>query len=162
MDNCLCDACYRHVDRSANCPAYRKRSWNAIVSNIESSSSKTSESNSNNGSLNELEQASQDQDSNASRNSGLKNTTCLVTGCDQLAAHLLRKKWFSKMINKLVNLPLNLDNRSGGGNTHIPICENHYKNISHMMMCSLCKRKLSNNQIFFITQVSCYIHLWLH
>lgn len=24
-DSCLCDACYRHVDRRANCPSYRKR-----------------------------------------------------------------------------------------------------------------------------------------
>lgn len=25
IDSCLCDACYRHVDRRANCPSYRKR-----------------------------------------------------------------------------------------------------------------------------------------
>lgn len=24
-DSCLCDACFRHVDRRANCPSYRKR-----------------------------------------------------------------------------------------------------------------------------------------
>lgn len=24
-DSCLCDACYRHVDRRANCPSYKKR-----------------------------------------------------------------------------------------------------------------------------------------
>lgn len=25
VDSCLCDACYRHVDRRANCASYRKR-----------------------------------------------------------------------------------------------------------------------------------------
>ncbi|XP_026479748.1 uncharacterized protein LOC113386165 [Ctenocephalides felis] len=29
VDNCLCDACYRHVDRRANCPSYRKRLSNS-------------------------------------------------------------------------------------------------------------------------------------
>lgn len=35
MDNCLCDACFRHVDRRANCPIYKKRTTNTATANSE-------------------------------------------------------------------------------------------------------------------------------
>lgn len=151
MNNCLCEACIRHLDRRANCPLYKNRPLHGIVS-------RTGTSASNNENMNELEQASEDRDSNKEGSSGLKNTTCLVIGCDQLAAHLLRKKWLSMMSIKRVSLPLKLDYRNSEGKTHMPICDLHYKDISHMMICSLCKKKLFDNPIFLITRVSCFIY----
>lgn len=84
-------------------------------------------------------------------------SACCVIGCDQSASHNLRKKWFIKMrksLNKLINIDFDPSGMSQAG--FIQICDTHYDVISHLMICTFCKRKLPRNHIFYITQVSIF------
>ncbi|XP_059619871.1 uncharacterized protein LOC132263884 [Phlebotomus argentipes] len=133
VDNCLCDACYRHVDRRANCPSYRNKRQSAALMSSEFKGDAAADA-----IQHETEEA---------RSTAL----CLVTGCGEASSHLLRRKWFSKMrkpINKLIRLNVDVSNAHGLG--QVPICHKHYDIISHLMVCVLCKRKLPRNHIFYI------------
>lgn len=84
-------------------------------------------------------------------------SACLVVGCEQSASHNLRKKWFIKMrksLNKLININFDPSGMSQAG--FIQICDTHYDVISHLMICTFCKRKLPRNHISYITQVCCF------
>lgn len=49
---------------------------------------------------------------------------------------------------------LNLDiHRLENSSTLLPLCQNHYLKINHLMICKMCKRRLSKNHIHFVTQV---------
>lgn len=137
VDNCLCDACYRHVDRRANCPSYRNKRQSAALASSDYNKEETAAD-------------SIQHEPEEVRSSAL----CLVTGCGEASSHLLRRKWFSKMrkpINKLIRLNVDVSNAHGLG--QVPICHKHYDIISHLMVCVLCKRKLPRNHIFYINQV---------
>ncbi|GAB0092993.1 hypothetical protein DMENIID0001_080450 [Sergentomyia squamirostris] len=132
VDSCLCDACYRHVDRRANCPSYRNRQSNRLAG------------------LNKDEGADRIQQD---VEEGRATSLCLVTGCGEMSSHLLRRKWFSKMrkqINRLIRLNVDVSNAHGLG--QVPICDTHYDIISHLMVCFLCKRKVPRNHIYYINQ----------
>ncbi|XP_055715512.1 uncharacterized protein LOC129809588 isoform X1 [Phlebotomus papatasi] len=136
VDNCLCDACYRHVDRRANCPSYRNKRQSAALA--------TSDYNKEETAADSIQHEPEEVRSSA---------LCLVTGCGEASSHLLRRKWFSKMrkpINKLIRLNVDVSNAHGLG--QVPICHKHYDIISHLMVCVLCKRKLPRNHIFYINQ----------
>ncbi|XP_077296384.1 enhanced adult sensory threshold isoform X3 [Arctopsyche grandis] len=116
VDSCLCDACYRHVDRRANCPSYRKRpvpmSLTAPMSG--------------------------------------PGDICYSTSCCHPASHTLRRKWLVKMrhhASKVVQLDLDYP-----GLHTIPLCDVHYQAILQLMICGLCKRRLSRNHVHFINQ----------
>lgn len=89
-------------------------------------------------------------------------SACLVVGCEQSASHNLRKKWFIKMrksLNKLINIDFDPSGMSQAG--FIQICDTHYDVISHLMICTFCKRKLPRNHIFYITQVSFFLKFFV-
>ncbi|XP_055691937.1 uncharacterized protein LOC129794967 isoform X2 [Lutzomyia longipalpis] len=133
IDNCLCDACYRHVDRRANCPSYRSKRQSANF-------------------MTEKQERVADaiqHDPEESR----PTTLCLVTGCTDPSSHLLRRKWYTKMrkqINTYIRLNVDVSNAHGLG--QVPICQTHYDVIAHLMVCILCKRKLPRNHIYYINQ----------
>lgn len=135
VDNCLCDACFRHVDRRANCPSYKKR--------LSAANSSTDYNNFNDS----TEESPRASDAHGSH----KHQLCNVADCEEIGSHTVRRKWFMKMkksISKLLNL--NLEGIAVGT---LSICDNHYDTISHLMVCALCKRKLMRNHIYYVSQV---------
>lgn len=79
---------------------------------------------------------------------------CHVAGCGAVSAHSIRRKWFIKMkrqIGKLLQLTPEAGTVGGGG--MLSICGEHYNVIGHLMVCTLCKRKLVRNHIYYINQV---------
>lgn len=145
VDSCLCDACYRHVDRRANCPSYKKRL------SAPGALSTTSQHNSERSRDNSSEESGPQQSVQKQQGMPQPKIMCRVTNCNLTATqHSLRRKWFLKMkksIEKLINI-----NLEANSSHLIPICDNHYDAISHLMICSLCKRKLAKNHIFYIYQ----------
>lgn len=137
MDNCLCDACFRHVDRRANCPSYKKRlSANASMDQ------------------NNFNDSTEDSPLTSETHGSHKSQLCNVTDCEETGNHTVRRKWCVKMkksISKLLNL--NLDGHAVGT---LSICDVHYDVISHLMVCALCKRKLMRNHIYYVSQVRAY------
>lgn len=132
-DSCLCDACFRHVDRRANCPSYKKRL--SAPSQMQTATS------------NALQQ--QQNQINFDRTYG----TCNVIECNENAVHNIRKKWFIKMrktIAKIFHVDMDLQPT----NANVSICEEHFSALSHIMVCAMCKRKLPRNHIFYINQVT--------
>lgn len=76
-ESCLCDACYRHVDRKANCPSYKEKT-------------KTKSKR-----LHHMSRAARPK------------AACCVQGCAQPAQHHVRRKWLTKLkrsIGKKVNV----------------------------------------------------------
>ncbi|XP_026479744.1 uncharacterized protein LOC113386160 [Ctenocephalides felis] len=142
VDNCLCDACYRHVDRRANCPSYRKRL-----------------SNSNNGNAHQatFEDASNNQDQTTQQSQQQQETIkhrCRVVGCREDATNTLRRKWLLKMkknVEKILDLlpePPLQNMTSQHGNIHL--CTLHYDAVSHLLVCALCKRRLARNHAHYL------------
>ncbi|XP_022905628.1 uncharacterized protein [Onthophagus taurus] len=116
-DSCLCDACFRHVDRKSNIPSYTSNKTfkrNVLVAPAP------------------------------------KENHCHVLGCRNESNNILRRKWIIKMrknICKVINI--DLDNP---GLHSIPICDEHYTALEHLMTCAMCKRKLAKNHIHYLGQ----------
>ncbi|XP_044749946.1 uncharacterized protein LOC123310514 isoform X2 [Coccinella septempunctata] len=113
-DSCLCDACYRHIDRRANTPSYTNKSVKRgpMIA------------------------------------PGPKKNHCHVLGCKNVSANILRRKWIIKMrqqVMQTVNIDLN-----NLGLHSIPICQEHYTALEHLMVCSMCKRRLAKNHIHYL------------
>ncbi|KAL1489908.1 hypothetical protein ABEB36_013834 [Hypothenemus hampei] len=113
-DSCLCDACYRHVDRKSNSPSYNNKSLkrNSLVA------------------------------------PGPKQNHCHVLGCDNLSTNILRRKWIIKM-RKSICQAINIDLDNPGLHS-IPICDDHYNALEHLMICAMCKRRLARNHIHYL------------
>lgn len=126
----MCDACFRHVDRRANCPSYKKRL--SGPSQLQSSS----------------HNAQQQSQNNFDRTYG----TCNVIECQENAVHNIRKKWFMKMKKTIAKI-FQIDMDVQPTNANVSICEEHFSALSHIMVCAMCKRKLPRNHIFYINQV---------
>ncbi|KAI4462832.1 serine/arginine repetitive matrix 2 [Holotrichia oblita] len=113
-DSCLCDACYRHVDRKTNTPSYAnnkafKRS--TLVTTVP------------------------------------KHNLCHVLGCKNESTTNIRRKWAIKVKNICKVININLDNP---GLHLVPICEEHFNALEHLMTCAMCKRKLARNHIHYL------------
>jgi hypothetical protein len=134
-DSCLCDACFRHVDRRANCPSYKSKRLAGPAFQGPSSS-------------NSAQQQQQNQN-NFDRTYGV----CNVIDCDENAVHNIRKKWFMKMKKTIAKI-FHVDMEIQPTNANVSICEEHFSALSHIMVCAMCKRKLPRNHIFYINQVS--------
>lgn len=162
IDSCLCDACFRHVDRKANCPSYRKKAEAKSLSLAKMQSSMDS---SDKQSQNEANQKAGDcpagtsqQESSAQpatvheleQNEGKVQGSCHVQNCASNACHTIRRKWLLKMKKTICKiLEITLD-QSNAAMTLIPICDGHYERISHLMVCAMCRRRLPKNHIYYI------------
>ncbi|XP_039757112.1 uncharacterized protein LOC120631549 isoform X1 [Pararge aegeria] len=143
IDSCLCDACYRHVDRRANCPSYRKRPVakppdvpliqmsepvQPIVPDAETVISPP------------LEEESEEETPAATAG---RLATCHTSGCATLADHSIRRKWLIKMRSN-VNKILKLECDYPGLHT-IPLCAEHYRSLTPLMACVLCRCRLTKH-----------------
>ncbi|XP_063697316.1 uncharacterized protein LOC134828208 isoform X2 [Culicoides brevitarsis] len=138
-DSCLCDACFRHVDRKANCASYRKR-LSANASHSNEGDNKTDHDESQNDSY---EQGA-DKEITGNENK------CCVSQCTESVSHSLRKKWLiktKKQVSKVIEINENIVSSVVN---FVPICDTHYQLINHLMVCAMCKRKLPKNHIFYI------------
>lgn len=193
VDNCLCDACIRHVDRRANCPKRTPNTPNAAgnaeynkmlkAAGLDDGPSRPSSSNAaagNSATIADDDCTSQPMDiemsgcdptddaaatgtatairdgsgnnNNNSKPTAASGKMCQVQGCQCVSAHTIRRKWYVKMrkpIGRLLNIVLP---ESGGG--MLPLCTEHYNVIGHLLVCTLCKRKLVRNHIYYIQHVS--------
>ncbi|XP_076251091.1 enhanced adult sensory threshold isoform X2 [Rhynchophorus ferrugineus] len=113
-DSCLCDACYRHVDRKSNSPSYTNKSLkrNSLVA------------------------------------PGPKQNHCHVLGCNNVSTNILRRKWIIKM-RKSICQAINIDLDNPGLHS-IPICDEHFAALEHLMVCAMCKRRLARNHIHYL------------
>ncbi|XP_061388760.1 uncharacterized protein LOC133323874, partial [Musca vetustissima] len=141
VDNCLCDACFRHVDRRANVPSYKKRL--SAPGGLESTTQNGVKSS--NDSQQEFEH--NDTDAGGSEHfASASSHSCLVTGCSNPAAHSLRRKCIRKSVKKFLlkfEVPTN--------SPCIWLCQTHYDTVIQCSGCVLCKRRLGKNHMYHIT-----------
>lgn len=139
-DSCLCDACYRHVTRRGNATQKKRLSAPATLHettvNEEISKQKTNSSNS------------------ALFQQHTEPIPCKVIDCKELAMHSVRSKWAlntSKSLNKSIHLNFDYNNTQ----LFLPMCDDHYKLISQLMVCALCNQRLMRKRtnIYYINQV---------
>lgn len=135
MDNCLCDACFRHVDRRANCPSYKKRlSAPAGMGG------------------DDIQQNGTAANDSALYQQNKEKRFCKVIDCKELETSYIRRKLAIKMrksIGRIIQVNFELTSNTA---TTIPFCEKHYEAISHLMVCALCKRCLTVN-FYYVNQV---------
>lgn len=152
IDSCLCDACYRHVDRRANCPSYRKRPLPKALTMPEPVATSTPTSAANNIQSSDKTQSDksvsptlEDESSGESASSlvGATGAMCHTAGCGQPSSHSIRRKWLIKMRSR-VNDVLRLELDYPGLHT-IPLCSNHYRALQPLMTCRLCLRNKHHN-----------------
>lgn len=136
VDSCLCDACFRHVDRRANCPSYKKRL---------SEPSKTSESNA-------ADEAADKESEGLLFQHNKEVTFCQVHDCKEQASHSMCRKWALK-VRKTLNKHIHLNLDHTASMAYLPICDKHYEDFNHMMTCMLCNRRLKRNHSYFLSQV---------
>lgn len=137
VDSCLCDACFRHVDRKANCPSYKKRLSEPAKTNEPITTGDDNE----------------DKDSEALLFQNNKELTfCQVQDCKDQASFSVCRKWVQKIRKTLSkHIQFNFDNTSSMA--FLPICDKHYDDINHLMVCILCNRRLKRNHCYFLAQV---------
>lgn len=142
VDSCLCDACFRHVDRRANCPSYKKRL---------SEPAKTNESN--------AADESEDKEAEAALfHTNREITFCQVHECREQASYSVCRKWALKVRRTLSkHIQFNYDNTTSMA--FLPICDRHYDDINHLLVCVLCNRRLKRNHSYYLSQVN-YPHLF--
>ncbi|XP_068630991.1 uncharacterized protein east isoform X2 [Battus philenor] len=144
IDSCLCDACYRHVDRRANCPSYRKR---PLVKPPDTPQQFTQpDNNAENPRSPSMEEESSEE-ANPARE--VRSATCHTAGCGAVADHSIRRKWLIKMrssVNKLLKLECDYP-----GLHTIPLCGEHYRALAPLMACVLCRRRITkHHNVHFI------------
>ncbi|XP_013136135.1 PREDICTED: uncharacterized protein LOC106101445 [Papilio polytes] len=142
IDSCLCDACYRHVDRRANCPSYRKR---PLVKPLTPQLPTQPEN------VNENPPSPTEDDSSEETKllREVRTATCHTAGCGAGAEHSVRRKWLIKMrssVNKLLKLECDYP-----GLHTIPLCAEHYRALAPLMACVLCRRRITkHHNVHFI------------
>ncbi|CAK1583054.1 unnamed protein product [Parnassius mnemosyne] len=146
IDSCLCDACYRHVDRRANCPSYRKRPLVKPPDTPQQPSPPDNVTeNPRSPSMEEMDESS--EEANPARE--VRRATCHTAGCSALAEHSIRRKWLIKMrssVNKLLKLECDYP-----GLHTIPLCAEHYRALGPLMACVLCRRRITkHHNVHFI------------
>lgn len=137
VDSCLCDACFRHVDRRAN--SNKKRLSEPVKIN-ESNATDDSEEKEPEGILFQ---------------SNKELTFCQVNECKDQAPYSVCRKWALKLrktLNK--HIQFNFDNTNSM--TFLPICDKHYEDINHLMVCVLCNRRTKRNHCYFLSQVNLF------
>ncbi|XP_052901450.1 mucin-12 [Anopheles moucheti] len=164
LDSCLCDACYRHVDRKANCPPQKKKS--TTVSQTSSTSTgastnttttqstvsplvlKVTTNKDGSTSIATEQPATLDDGTTAG---GKERETCAVRQCTAHGMQSLRRKWMVKMKRKISKqLDINFELAAKATAEYIYICNKHYEQISHLMICALCTKPLQRNHVYHL------------
>ncbi|XP_026741857.1 uncharacterized protein LOC113503913 isoform X2 [Trichoplusia ni] len=154
IDSCLCDACYRHVDRRANCPSYRKRPFNKQPLDIPITSLHNSNQ-SEKASSPPMEEDSEEESNTVSTSvagaGSARVALCHTEGCARPADHSIRRKWLIKMrssVNKLLKLKCDYP-----GLHTLPLCGPHYAALAPLLACALCRRRITkHHNVHFIHQ----------
>ncbi|XP_053691706.1 uncharacterized protein LOC128740202 isoform X1 [Sabethes cyaneus] len=168
IDSCLCDACFRHVDRKANCPSYRKRTEAKSLSSLAKIQSNSGVSADDKQAQDEVmlnptsmstESAESEMKDGPNQVSSVEDLevmeekihgNCYVQNCGAAASHTIRRKWLLKMKKTILKImEINLEQNNATSNL-IPICDDHYKLIDHLMICAMCRRRLPKNHIYYI------------
>uniref|UniRef100_A0A2A4K1Q4 Uncharacterized protein n=1 Tax=Heliothis virescens TaxID=7102 RepID=A0A2A4K1Q4_HELVI len=146
IDSCLCDACYRHVDRRANCPSYRKRplgkqTMDPPITSLHNTQTEKAVSP-------PLEEDSEEETPPAAVGTG-RAAVCHTEGCSAAADHSIRRKWLIKMrtsVNKLLKLKCDYP-----GLHTLPLCADHYRALAPLLACALCRRRITKyHNVHFI------------
>lgn len=141
MDSCLCDACFRHVDRRANCPSYKKRLSEPAKTNNDSAQH-------NDDGIEKPEDVPLFQNSK-------ELSWCQVVDCKEQALYSVCRKWALK-IQKILNKSIQFSDSTSNSTQLLPICDKHYDDINHLLICILCNRRLKRNHCYFVSQVNIY------
>ncbi|XP_053670903.1 uncharacterized protein LOC128721201 [Anopheles nili] len=165
LDSCLCDACYRHVDRKANCPPQKKKSASVSQSGSSAGASVATTSTTTQSTVSPLvikmttnkdgstsiateQPATMDDAPNAG---GRAREICAVRQCTAHALQSLRRKWVLKMKRKIgKHLDINLEQAAKTTAEFISICNKHYEQISHLMICAICTKPLQKNLVYYM------------
>uniref|UniRef100_A0A182NR52 Uncharacterized protein n=1 Tax=Anopheles dirus TaxID=7168 RepID=A0A182NR52_9DIPT len=163
LDSCLCDACYRHVDRKANCPPQKKKSStvaqtgsatgaSAATNTVTTQSTvsplvlKVTTNKDGSTSIATEQPATMDDGPTAG---GKAREICAVRQCTAHALQTLRRKWMVKMKRKIgKQLDINLEQAAKATAEYISICNKHYEQISHLMVCAMCSKPLQRNHVY--------------
>ncbi|CAH0686463.1 unnamed protein product [Spodoptera exigua] len=147
IDSCLCDACYRHVDRRANCPSYRKRPLGKQTMDPPITSLHNTQTTEKPPSP-PVEEDSEEEGAASAVSSG-RVSVCHTEGCTVVADHSIRRKWLIKLrssVNKLLKLKCDYP-----GLHTIPLCGEHYRALAPLMACGLCRRRITkHHNVHFI------------
>ncbi|XP_022827052.1 uncharacterized protein LOC111356799 [Spodoptera litura] len=155
IDSCLCDACYRHVDRRANCPSYRKRplgkqTIDPPITSLHNTQTEKPPSP-------PVEEDSEEEGAAPAVSSG-RVSVCHTEGCTAVADHSIRRKWLIKMrssVNKLLTLKCDYP-----GLHTLPLCSVHYRALAPLLACRLCRRRITkHHNVHFIHHVRTYLTL---
>ncbi|XP_053668523.1 uncharacterized protein LOC128718931 [Anopheles marshallii] len=165
LDSCLCDACYRHVDRKANCPPQKKKSTTVSQTSSTSTGASTNTTNTTQSTVSPLvlkvttnkdgstsiateQPATLDDGTTAG---GKERETCAVRQCTAHGMQSLRRKWMVKMKRKISKqLDINFELAAKATAEYIYICNKHYEQISHLMICALCTKPLQRNHVYHL------------
>ncbi|EDV45550.2 uncharacterized protein Dere_GG12898, isoform C [Drosophila erecta] len=143
VDNCLCDACFRHVDRRANAPSYKKRL--SAPGHLEIGAAAASSLDKHfAGDSGVIPEAGGEASSTAA--AAVQQRSCAVTDCVEAAGHSLRRKCIRKSVKKF-QLSLEIP----AGSSIVWLCEAHYNTVIQFSGCVLCKRRLGKNHMYNIT-----------
>ncbi|KAH8361189.1 hypothetical protein KR200_009623 [Drosophila serrata] len=147
VDNCLCDACFRHVDRRANAPSYKKRL--SAPGHLETGVGNAAMEKHFAGEHGVIPEGAGDAmgtGAGAGTSGGGQHRACAVKDCVEGAGHSLRRKFIRKSLKKF---QLNLEIPAGTSN--VWLCEVHYNTVIQFSGCVLCKRRLGRNHMYNIT-----------
>ncbi|XP_052863137.1 uncharacterized protein LOC128269773 [Anopheles cruzii] len=174
LDSCLCDACFRHVDRKANCPSQKKKVTTATAATTPASSSSTSGATgpasqttvspivikvttNKDGSTSIAGQQQQQQQQHPPHSviddgsGGKVRENCAVRQCTANTVQSLRRKWVLKMKRKICkHLDINLEQATKATAESIFICNKHYEQIGHLMICAMCTKPLQRNHVYHV------------
>ncbi|XP_043063328.1 uncharacterized protein LOC108097090 isoform X4 [Drosophila ficusphila] len=146
VDNCLCDACFRHVDRRANAPSYKKRlsAPGHLETGVGSSAASAALEKHFAGESGVIPTAGGEAGATAS--GAGPHRSCAVKDCAEAAGHSLRRKCIRKSVKKF-QLSLEIP----AGSSIVWLCESHYNTVIQFSGCVLCKRRLGKNHMYNIT-----------
>ncbi|XP_039233514.1 LOW QUALITY PROTEIN: uncharacterized protein LOC6524471 [Drosophila yakuba] len=143
VDNCLCDACFRHVDRRANAPSYKKRlSAPGHLEMGAAAASALEKHFAGDGGV--IPEGGGEAGSTAAV--AVQQRSCAVKDCVEAAGHSLRRKCIRKSVKKF-QLSLEIP----AGSSIVWLCEAHYNTVIQFSGCVLCKRRLGKNHMYNIT-----------